>query len=64
MSKQNKYESITDDGSNSRITHLPQCVGCAHNLGLMNCAALGKKTESILANIETCPEKKEETPKA
>jgi hypothetical protein len=53
-------EHFTDDGKSAKITHLPQCVGCAHNLGLMNCAALGQKTERILQNLEDCPEREEE----
>ncbi|MCL1806976.1 MAG: hypothetical protein FWG31_04665 [Oscillospiraceae bacterium] len=49
-----------DDGGSARITHLPQCVGCKHNLGMMNCEKLETKPERILQNLEDCPEREPE----
>jgi hypothetical protein len=47
---------FVDDGLGARITHNPQCVECAHNLGLFDCKIYGEKPGKYISNDEICPE--------
>ncbi len=42
----------------SEVILRPQCVGCVHNGGIMNCDAFGKKPQEYISNTGRCPKRK------
>jgi hypothetical protein len=48
-------EHFTSDGEGLTIEPDPQCVGCVHNEGFDQCAAMGKKLPAYADDTEVCP---------
>lgn len=43
------------DGGQCETLHIPQCVGCDHNLGGDLCAYLARKPAICMENLQECP---------
>ena len=48
-----------DNGEGCKIILTPQCVGCTHNMGGFDCAAINTKPDIFISNMEQCPLREE-----
>lgn len=48
-------ERFFETHENAEVLEVPQCVGCPHNLGKLDCKIYGTKPKDFISNIEECP---------
>ena len=65
MEETDRFEALEEesrhmlgDPESLVVELIPQCVGCPHNRGAIECAVFGEKPSEYMANVKSCPKEK------